>query len=173
MKVSEVKTGNPFFCQRETDLGAATELLWNGNCGFLPVVADNGQVVGAVTDRDICIALGTKDRRAGEVTVAEIVSNRLATCTPDDDIHDALATMSSSKVHRLAVIGPKRELVGVLSVDDVMAKAIHTQKADGVTTTELADSLKKIVSNQVTPPARPIEVRHPREPKAPPRRTRA
>ena len=78
MKVKEIMMGTPCYCHPETNLGSATELMWNANCGFLPVESADGKVVGVITDRDICIALGTRNRPAGEVTVAEVLTGKLA-----------------------------------------------------------------------------------------------
>ena len=149
MKVSEIMTSQPVYCRRETDLGAATELLWKGNCGFLPVVADSGRVIGAITDRDICIALGTKNRLPGEVSVAEIVPDTLASCSPNDDIRAALAAMGARKVHRLVVVNGKGELQGVLSLDDVVGKALKPRAEGGIRAEELAAALEQIVGHQV------------------------
>src|SRR6516225_10126199 len=93
MKVKEVMTGTPSYCQPETNLGSATALMWNANCGFLPVERTDGKIVGVVTDRDICVALGTRNRLPGDVTVGEVMSGKLHSCDPDDDIHTALQTM--------------------------------------------------------------------------------
>ena len=68
MRVLDVMMGTPYFCRPEKNLGVATELMRKGNCGFLPVVGSEERVVGVVTDRDICIALGTRGRPSGEVT---------------------------------------------------------------------------------------------------------
>ena len=72
MKVKEVMMGTPYYCQPETNLGSATELMWKANCGFLPVQTPDGKVIGVITDRDICIALGTRNRLAGDVAVGEV-----------------------------------------------------------------------------------------------------
>jgi CBS domain-containing protein len=87
MKVKEIMTGMPYYCQPETNLGSATELMWNANCGFLPVESADGKVIGVITDRDICVALGTRNRPAGEVTVAQVLTGKLYSCAPDDEIH--------------------------------------------------------------------------------------
>jgi CBS domain-containing protein len=120
MKVKEVMMGTPYFCRSNTNLGSATELLWNANCGFLPVEGSDGKVIGVVTDRDICIALGTRARLAGEVFVGEVMSGKLCSCLPDDDIHVALQTMMEGKVRRLPVIAKDGTLVGVISMDDIL-----------------------------------------------------
>jgi CBS domain-containing protein len=123
MKVKEAMTGTPFYCQMETNLGSAVELMWTGNCGFLPVMGKDGKITGVVTDRDICIALGTRNRLAGEITVREVMSHRLFACSPDDDVHVALRTMVEGGVRRLPVLGANGVLVGVISMDDVLIKA--------------------------------------------------
>jgi predicted transcriptional regulator len=62
MKVRDVMVGTPVWCSYETNLGAAVERLWNQDCGILPIVNSEGKVTAVATDRDICIALGTRNR---------------------------------------------------------------------------------------------------------------
>jgi CBS domain-containing protein len=123
MKVKEVMTGTPYYCQLDTNLGSATELMWVGNCGFLPVVGPDSKVAGVVTDRDICIALGTRNKLAAEVKVRELLSEKLYSCSPEDDVHVALQEMKDGGVRRLPVISEKGNLVGVISMDDLAEKA--------------------------------------------------
>jgi len=121
MKVKEAMLGTPYYCQLETNLGAATEMMWNANCGFL-AVQDNGKVIGVVTDRDICIALGTRSRLAGDVAVRDVMSGKLFLVGPDDEIHVALQTMKDGRVRRLPVIAKDGSLVGVVSMDDILLR---------------------------------------------------
>jgi CBS domain-containing protein len=123
MKVKDAMTGTPYYCQMNTNLGSATELMWVGNCGFLPVMGPDGKVAGVVTDRDICIALGTRNRRPGDLTVREVMSDRLFACSPEDDVHIALQLMKEGGVRRLPVIGNNGSLVGVISMDDLVLRA--------------------------------------------------
>ena len=83
----------------------------------------NGKIVGVVTDRDICIALGTRNRVAGDITVRDVMSDRLFACSPDDDVHVALRTMQEGGVRRLPVIVENGTLVGVISMDDLLLRA--------------------------------------------------
>lgn len=122
MKVKDIMMGTPYYCQLETNLGSATELMWNANCGFLPVESADGKVIGVITDRDICIALGTRNRPAGEITVAEVLTGKLYSCSPDDDIHMALQTLKEATVRRLPVVAQNGTLVGVLSMDDILLR---------------------------------------------------
>jgi CBS domain-containing protein len=120
MRVSEIMMRTPACCTLETNLGAAVEILWNRNCGILPVVDVNNKVTAVITDRDICIALGTRDRRAGEITVAEVASTPAYCCQPTDEVHDALGKMARAKVRRLPVVNREGRAVGILSMDDIV-----------------------------------------------------
>jgi CBS domain-containing protein len=120
MKVRDIMAGTPASCSMDANLGTAVEILWKRNCGILPVLNGEQRVVAVITDRDICIALGTKNRLAAEITVGEVASGNVFACTPDDDVHTALATMAQGKVRRLPVIGPDGTLKGLLSMDDIV-----------------------------------------------------
>jgi CBS domain-containing protein len=125
MRVVDIMMGTPYHCGPETNLGSATELMWVGNCGFLPVVGQDNKVVGVITDRDICVALGTRNRTAGDVKVGEVMSGKMFACAPEDEIASALETMRAGHVRRLPVITNAGALVGVISIDDVI---IHAEK---------------------------------------------
>jgi len=118
-----VKTKEVASCGPETNLAQAVELMWKSACGFLPVAGEGGNVIGVITDRDISIALGTRDSRASEICVRSVMSSRLFTCTPDDDVHTALKTLKSEGIRRLPVIDGDGMLMGVLSIDDVVLNA--------------------------------------------------
>ncbi|HYL85972.1 MAG TPA: CBS domain-containing protein [Candidatus Angelobacter sp.] len=123
MKVKEAMMSTPYTCPKDANLGVAAELMWKGSCGFLPVTGNDGKVCGVVTDRDICIALATRNKLAGEVSVQDVASNKLFACQPEDEIHVALLTMREGKVRRLPVINSDGKAVGVLSMDDVLLHA--------------------------------------------------
>jgi CBS domain-containing protein len=97
--------------------------MWKGNCGFLPVLDENGTVCGVLTDRDICIALCTRNVRASELRVEAVENEQVFVCHADDDIHVALQVMREGHVRRLPVLDEKGKLAGVISVDDIVTHA--------------------------------------------------
>ncbi len=123
MKVREVMMKSPAACSAWTNLAAATESMWVHNCGMLPVVDENEKCLGVITDRDICIAMGTRDRRASEITIGEVTSGQLFYCAAEDDIRSALEIMRRKRVRRLPVLGKNGTLQGILSLDDVVLRA--------------------------------------------------
>lgn len=120
MKVRDIMTQGAVCCGPGTNVGEAVELMWKRNCGILPVVGADGKLQGVVTDRDICIAMGTRNRLPGQLTIAEIATKRVSTCGPDDEIHEALLTMAEREVRRLPVVDERGTPVGILSIDDIL-----------------------------------------------------
>jgi CBS domain-containing protein len=100
-------------------------------CGAIPIINPQNKVVGIVTDRDICLALGKRPLPAAGISVTEVMSKRVFACGPDEDIADALQTMRDKKVRRLPVIDEKGRLVGILSMDDVVLHA-EARKTDRI-----------------------------------------
>lgn len=68
MEVRDVMTKTVASCHPETNLAAAGALMWETDCGVLPVVDERRKVSGVITDRDVCIALTTSDRRPSAMT---------------------------------------------------------------------------------------------------------
>lgn len=119
MKVKDIMTGEVRTCSPDTNLAAAAALMLDGDCGVLPVVVD-GKLVGVVTDRDMYIALATRDKRASEIAVREVVQTPVYTCGPDDDIQTALETMKQYRVRRLPVEGFGGTIMGIVSMNDIV-----------------------------------------------------
>jgi CBS domain-containing protein len=151
MKVREIMTKKAKFCGPESTLEEAIFLMRKANCGFLPVVGDGGNVIGVITDRDICIALGTRNRVPSELRVWDVMPRKLFTCMPDDDVHSALKTLRGARIRRLPVIDRDDTLVGVLSIDDIVLKAReHFLKKD-ISYADVENTYKAIRGRPVMP----------------------
>lgn len=122
MKIKEIMTAQPVTCAPGTNLAAAAELMLDADCGILPVV-ENDKLVGVVTDRDMFIALATRDARASDLTVGQVAGTKVFTCEPDDDVHAALETMKQHRVRRLPVEGFGHTVVGIVSMNDILMAA--------------------------------------------------
>jgi len=119
MKIKDVMTPSPTVCVPGTTLAEAASMMLESDCGMLPVVSADA-LVGVVTDRDLYIALATRNRRASEMTVGEVARGPVWTCAPDDDVHVALATMKEHRIRRVPVTGFAGTVLGVVSVNDLL-----------------------------------------------------
>jgi CBS domain-containing protein len=141
MKVRDVMVKDAKFCSPKSNLAVVAEILWKQGCGTLPVV-ENGRVLGMITDRDICIALGTRNEKAAETLVKDVTLPKLFYCAPEDDIHTALRTMAAQKVRRLPVIDSQGILAGILCLDDIALVA--EEEAGELTYFDVVETLKAI-----------------------------
>jgi CBS domain-containing protein len=146
MIVQDLMTTPVSTCTPDTNLATAAMRMWSTDCGVLPVVNENGGVVGMITDRDICMAAATQHRDIAEIPVGSIITTRVKSCGPDDDLSDALREMEQEKLHRLPVIGNDGRLQGILSINDVILQ-VEKESTNGprkVSYEELVKTLKGI-----------------------------
>ena len=148
MKVQDIMTRDVKFCGPDTNLAEATQILWRNNCGTLPVLDSGGELIGLVTDRDMCIALGTRNCRASDLAVREVAMKPVFTCGPNDDVHGALKTMRQHQVRRVPVVGEDGKLAGILCLDEIV---LHVQKTDdkkGVSYEDVVNTMKAICEHR-------------------------
>lgn len=103
-------------------------IMWERDCGIVPVVDDEMKVRGVITDRDICVAVASRNLRASEIRAAEFVKKSIVSCAPGDEVEDALKRMRKYKVRRLPVVDADERLVGILSVTDILLKSKDLKK---------------------------------------------
>jgi CBS domain-containing protein len=148
MKIKNLMTPEPRTCTRGTNLAEAAALMLDADCGILPVVDEQGKLVGVVTDRDMYIALATRNKLASQLTVSDVARRQVFTCGPDDDLHTALATMKQHHVRRLPVEGFGGTVAGIVSMNDILLAA----GKKGVGNAEIVDTFQAICAHHHPPP---------------------
>lgn len=123
MKIADIMTREPATCSPSTNLATAAKLMLDADCGFLPVVDEERKLVGVVTDRDLYIALATRNQLASEIAVGEVARPQVFTCGPDDEVEAALEIMRTHRVRRLPVEGFGRTVAGIVSMNDIVLAA--------------------------------------------------
>jgi CBS domain-containing protein len=130
MKVREIMTAPAVTCTEMTSLNVAAHLMEEADYGTLPVVDTHGQLVGIITDRDICLALSHTNRNAMNTAVHEVMTTKVVSALLDDDLRSALTTMTRARVRRLPVRDAAGRLHGILSVEDVIVRGLETGGID-------------------------------------------
>jgi CBS domain-containing protein len=116
--VARIMTRTVATCRPSDSLASAVTAMWQGDVGFLPVIGDDGVVVGVLTDRDAAVAACTRGKRMDEVAVETVMTRELVSCTDRDEITDALRVMRARRVRRLPVLDQQGRLVGVVTLAD-------------------------------------------------------
>ena len=136
MKVRNVMKKDVKFCPPEATLADVAKLMARNDCGVVPIIDAQKRVVGMITDRDVCLEVGTKDRLPSRVSVREIMKRRVYGCGPDEEIQAALEQMRNRKVRRLPVLKEDGRLCGILSLDDIV---LRVEEGFGPERPELSD----------------------------------
>ncbi|HEX7960434.1 MAG TPA: CBS domain-containing protein, partial [Terriglobales bacterium] len=121
MKVSEIMTRDPKTAQLDSTLEQIAALMKDEDVGAIPIVDDDDELVGIVTDRDIVVRCVAEGKEASDTTVEDILSEDLATIEPDADVQQAARLMADKQIRRLPVV-QERELIGMVSIGDISVK---------------------------------------------------
>jgi CBS domain-containing protein len=139
VKVKDIMTTNVRKCFMSDSLATAAQLMWDHDCGCVPVLNEHAQLVGMLTDRDICMAAFFQGVPISGVKVSAVMSRQLFDCTSDDDLSVAERIMRDKKVRRLPVLNEEGRLVGVLSLSDI-ARGADEEYARGAANRYVTDA---------------------------------
>jgi CBS domain-containing protein len=144
MNVSNICSRNAITVRRSDELVKAAQLMREEHVGFLVVVepdVEDGlqRPIGVLTDRDIVITVVARETDPRTLRVGDVMTQPPVTVTTADSMGQALREMRRVGVRRLPVVGKRRELVGILSLDDVL----------GAVATELQDVAGSVHNEQV------------------------
>jgi len=141
MFVADLMTKNPISVRTDQTLADAAQLMWDCDCGALPVVEGQaGKTVGMITDRDICMATWSRGSTPSQVRVMDAMSQDVVCCSEGDSLGRAESLMQSNQVRRLPVVDAEKRLVGILSLADIArgtekAKLVPEASGDGLVAT--------------------------------------
>lgn len=120
MNVSDLMTRDVLTCRSDDRMDRAARILWERDCGCVPVVGPEGRVLGVLTDRDLAMAAFTQGRPPRDLTVGDAMGHEATCCRAEDELSDALRRMAQHQVRRLPVVDDDGRVVGLLSLADVL-----------------------------------------------------
>jgi CBS domain-containing protein len=118
LRVQDLMTGSPRSCRVGDSANEAARIMWERDCGAVPVTED-GRVVGIVTDRDICMAAYFQGVPLASIGIVHVMTRGVCTCRASDDVGTAERLMRERQVNRLPVVDEQDALVGMLSLCDL------------------------------------------------------
>lgn len=141
MNIGQVMTRDVRTCHAGDSLQNAARIMWDADCGAVPVLDEHRQVIGIVTDRDACMAAYLQAKPLTEITVGSVMSTEVFSCKPEQPIAAAERLMKQKQVRRLPVLDAEGQLVGIVSLNDLVhaaerlgGKAGHAQLEEAALT---------------------------------------
>ncbi|HVP31140.1 MAG TPA: CBS domain-containing protein [Myxococcota bacterium] len=152
MFVEHLMTKDVWACTPTDSLREAARIMWERDCGCVPVVegGGSGRLVGIVTDRDACMCEYLQHRPLEELHVADAMTHDVRVCHPSDPVQDAESTMREAHVRRLPVVDDAGQLLGLLSLADIAREAAHESggKRIDLSLDEVAQTLGAVVEER-------------------------
>lgn len=135
MEVGEVMTTQVQSCAPEDSLEHAAQLMWEHDCGCLPVCTGSDgetRTIGVITDRDICMCALFEGAPLSQLRVTQAMAKQVLGCQPDDSLEQAARVMQGARVRRLPVLSARGDLLGMVSLADLAREAERERREAAV-----------------------------------------
>jgi CBS domain-containing protein len=124
MNVGSICNRRVITASPQLDIQAAAELMREEHVGFLVIVPEEPRgpqpPLGVLTDRDIIVSVVAKRADPAALKIGDVMSLQPVIAAESDSVDVALKTMRRAGVRRLPVVNGRGEIVGVLSMDDLL-----------------------------------------------------
>ncbi len=140
MKVAEIlkQKGQDVISVRPTEsIETLAHRLRLARIGAMVVLGEGGALDGIISERDIIHGIAEHGAHCLELTVADIMTRRVITCTPEDSVTRIARIMTESRIRHLPVVEGAK-LVGVVSVGDVVKNRLEEMSLEASVLRDLA-----------------------------------
>ena len=130
--VRDVMSKDPVSCHPHDTLNRAAQLMWDADCGAVPVVDDEGRLIGMLTDRDVCMSAYTRGGPLSEIRVSSAMSTGVFTCRADDALRTVMDLMATRQIRRVPVVNDDQKPIGIVALADLalLAQAPRTESRE-------------------------------------------
>jgi CBS domain-containing protein len=105
--------------EAEATVFDAIKRMVEANVGSL-LVFEDGKLAGIVTERDYLRRVALEGRTEKETAVREIMTAPLVYVTPDTTLEECMAVMTERRIRHLPVLDADRQVLGVVSIGDLV-----------------------------------------------------
>ena len=120
MKVKDCMQNNVCFITPNVKLDQVCKIMNENHIGAIPVCDENSGVCGIVTDRDIILRGIACDKDVKNTPVSDIMTCNICTCKENDDMKNAENIMSKNQIRRLPVCDNNNNVIGILTLEDLV-----------------------------------------------------
>lgn len=129
MKIADVMTRDVSVCLPHEPLTRAARIMWDEDCGCVPVIDGHAHLLGMITDRDVAMSTLVMGGRM-DATVEHAMSRPVWSCREDDELSRAHEVMRKHQLRRLPVTDAEGKVTGLVSLSDIARAALHRPDAE-------------------------------------------
>lgn len=119
MKCKDIMTKSIKMCNNTCTAQEAAQIMRKINSGVVPIVNNNDQVTGIVTDRDITLHTVAEGKDPSKIKIQDFMTKHVVTVQENELIDEAIKKMKENKVRRLPVVDSQNKLKGIISLGDI------------------------------------------------------
>jgi CBS domain-containing protein len=162
MNASDLMSKTVFTCHPNDSLQQAMQLMWEHDCGIVPVLDDSDRLVGMITDRDVAVAAYTRGQALWQIPVSAAMAKQVHAVRESDDVDVVEALMRRIRVRRVPVLDGGSTLKGILSLNDI-ARHAHGggSRTDGLRATSVVQTLAAIGEPRLASEPKPAKAAAP------------
>ncbi len=123
-KGSDVVTTQP-----DATIVAVASVLKKKRIGAVVVTDADGQLCGIISERDLARGLADYGARLLEMTVAQLMTADVVTCSPEDGLAKLMQAMTEGRFRHLPVVKDGK-LSGIISIGDVVKHRLSELEAE-------------------------------------------
>ena len=139
MRIKAIMTPEVDLVNPETSVRAIAQKMRDEDVGAVPV-AEDGRVVGMVTDRDIVLRAVAEGGDVDSYTARQVMSSGVLYCFDDQSAQEVLQNMKENQVRRLPVVNRDKRLVGMVSLGDLAQHSPAAQTGEALRGISRADA---------------------------------
>jgi CBS domain-containing protein len=117
--ILDEKGRNVLSIEGEATVFDAIKRMVEANVGSL-LVFEDGKLAGIVTERDYLRRVALEGRTEKETPVRDIMTAPLVYVTPETSLDECMAVMTERRIRHLPVLGTDRDVLGVVSIGDLV-----------------------------------------------------
>jgi CBS domain-containing protein len=118
MKVKDMMHKGLECVSPDAGIAAIAQKMKTLDVGAIPV-AQNGQLVGIITDRDIAIRCVANGKVMSKLTARDVMTPNVISCHDTVEVEEAIRLMESRQIRRLPVVDGSNRMVGMISLGDI------------------------------------------------------
>ncbi len=123
----DIMTTNVTYSNPQDPVMQAAQKMKQLNVGSIPVCDANQNVIGMITDRDICLRC-VADNLPNSTPVQQVMSQNVVTASPDMTVDKAAHLMSERQIRRLPVV-ENGKMVGMVAIGDLATRHPSAEEA--------------------------------------------
>jgi len=109
--------------RHDAPIEEAAAKLESSGLNPLPV-CENGRLIGFITPGELGIA-SARESRSGSIRVCDVIGPDLLFCLESTELSEAVTLMKGKQLRWIPVLGPFRELVGVLNLESIPGEGVE------------------------------------------------